>query len=116
MAEVQQKIIKEGRTEFLATKEQDLQKKLDERYKQEEILWRQKSRIRWLKEGERNTKFFHSSTVQRRMQNHINHITNQQGEQVEQHEDIEQVLLEHFKGIQQELPIDRQLVIEKILS
>lgn len=114
MVEVQQKIITQGRTELLATKEQELQKQLDEKHKQEEILWRQKSRIRWLKEGERNTKFFHRSTVQRRMQNRINCIINQQGEQFEQQEDIETVLLEHFKGIQQELPIDRQPAINKI--
>ena len=48
------------------------------------------------------------------MQNCINRITNQQGEQVEQQEDIEMVLLEHFKGIQQEPPIDRQPAIDEI--
>ena len=49
------------------------------------------------------------------MQNHIPNITNQQGEQVEQHEEIEQVLLDYFKSIQQEdRTIDRQPAINKI--
>lgn len=115
MEEIQQQIIHEGRTDSLASKEPDLQKQLEERHKQEEILWKQKSIVRWLKEGERNTKFFHRSTVQRRMQNRITHITNQQGEKVEQYEEIQKVLLSHFKNIQQEeLNIDRQPAIDKI--
>ena len=36
------------------------------------------------------------------MKNRIHHITNQQGEQVEHHEEIEQVLMYYFKSIQQE--------------
>ena len=36
------------------------------------------------------------------MQNWISNITNQQGERMEKHEDMEQELLEYFKGIQQE--------------
>ena len=62
---------------------------MEERAKQEEILWRQKSCIRWLKEGERNTKFFHRSTIQRRMHNNIPFIKNTEGEKVEEHEEIE---------------------------
>ena len=52
MKDVQQEIITSGRSEPLAAKELELQRKLEDRYKQEEILWRQKSRFRWLKEGE----------------------------------------------------------------
>ena len=114
MHEQQQELITKGRTEMLAEKEQALQKQLEERYKQEEILWRQKSRVRWLKEGERNTKFFHASTMQRRMQNIISHIINQQGERMENHEDMQQELVDYFKNIQQEPQTNRQQEIDQI--
>ncbi|XP_038974547.1 uncharacterized protein LOC120105876 [Phoenix dactylifera] len=39
--------------------------------RQHEIFWRQKSRIQWVREGDRNTSFFHRSTVIRRQRNMI---------------------------------------------
>lgn len=53
MKKIQQSIINGGRTEELSKQEQDIESKILERAKQEEILWRQKSRIRWLKGGEK---------------------------------------------------------------
>ena len=73
MNKIQQTIIMEGRTETLSEQEKLLQIQIIEREKQEETLWKKKSRIRWL-EGERNTKFFHRTTIQRRMHKNINHI------------------------------------------
>ena len=102
MATLQQKIILEGYTDQHLEKEQQLRMQMEERAKQEEILWKQKSRIRWLKEGEKNTKFFHRSTIQRRMNNNITFIKNTEGEKVEEHEQIEQVLLNHFQAMHQE--------------
>jgi hypothetical protein len=42
---------------------------------QEEICWRQKSRIRWLKEGDKCTKFFHQVANANRRHNSIDSLT-----------------------------------------
>jgi len=79
----------EGRTKDQAHQEQTLWTKIEAYRQQEEILWQKKSRIRWIKEGEKNTKFFHRSSIQRRMHNNIAFINNQQGERLEVHKDME---------------------------
>lgn len=40
--------------------EADLQKEFNEVLKQEELMWFQKSREKWVKLGDCNTKFFHT--------------------------------------------------------
>lgn len=41
---------------------------------QEEILWYQKSRSRWIKLGDRNTRYFHTTTIVKRRRNRISPI------------------------------------------
>lgn len=77
MKNLQQKIIIEGRSEDLTKQEQILEAQILAREKQEETLWRQKSRIKWLKDREKNTNFFHRTTIHRRMNNNISHIQNE---------------------------------------
>lgn len=48
-----------------------LQRQLNQAYSDEEEFWRLKSRNRWLKLGERNTKFYHNITRSRRSTNKI---------------------------------------------
>eukprot|EP00253_Pinus_taeda_P024057 PITA_24057 len=111
---IQQRLILEGRTEELAHKEQEMEGKLQEQEQQEEVLWRQKSRIRWLKEGEKNTKFFHRTTIQRRMHNQISQVINAQGEKLETQEDIEKEFLHYFKEMSQEPHLNRDEAIDNI--
>eukprot|EP00253_Pinus_taeda_P021628 PITA_21628 len=114
MADLQQQVITGGHMEGTLEQEQRIHNKLEERRKQEEILWKQKSRIRWLKEGERNTKFFHRTTVQRRMHNNIPFIQRRGGAGIEQHEEIEEEFLNHFKQVHKEANADMRPAIERI--
>eukprot|EP00253_Pinus_taeda_P008572 PITA_08572 len=116
MKSIQQRIITEGRSEELAKQEQDIEEQILNRAQEEEILWRQKSRIRWLRAGEKNTKFFHKTTVQRRMHKLISHIHNDQGERIETHAGIEENFLRYFKKVHKEPSINRTPAIEKILQ
>lgn len=48
---------------------ENLKKELQMEYNNEEAYWRMKSRVTWLKEGDKNTRFFHAATKSRRAQN-----------------------------------------------
>jgi len=98
------------------TKERESQTKmeLDKREHQEEILWKQKSRFRWLKKGDRNKKFFHNSLLQRRNQNNITNISRTSRERVESTEDIEKELINYFKLLLIELEENATEAIQEI--
>ena len=65
----------------------------------EETFWRQKSREKWLEEGDRNTNFFHNSTIYNRSKNKITCIKNHQGILVEKPRKIVDTFVTHFKNI-----------------
>ena len=83
-------------TDSIKDEERNLQEALESREKQEEILWKSKSRNLWLKEGERNSSFFHKATIQHRQANIIVCLKTNNGTIVEKHEDIENTLMNHF--------------------
>lgn len=65
-----QSSITEGPSEYLLNLGEVLRKEYWEILQQEEF-WSVKSRLNWLIQDDRNTKFFHSSTLIRRKRNRL---------------------------------------------
>ncbi|KAB2601993.1 hypothetical protein D8674_002998 [Pyrus ussuriensis x Pyrus communis] len=61
----------------------EISRRIDELRLQEESYWCQRSRVKWLREGDANTQFFHSSTLQRRRRNKIVKLRDENGNWVE---------------------------------
>ena len=74
-----EKVQSKEMNESNARKEAALQCELEEWMRRNEVLWRQKSREVWLKDGDKNSKFFHLSTIIRRRKNSIDAIKAEDG-------------------------------------
>jgi exonuclease III len=114
LVEIQNTFISGSRTTDLMREEEKLQAQLEERRKQEEILWKQKSRVQWLKEGEKNTKFFHRAMMHRRHVNRITHLEDGQGNPVREHSKIEAELINYYQDLLTETKEDRTEAIQRI--
>ena len=67
----------------------------------EEEIWAMKARSNWNIFGERNTAFFHQSTLARRSRNRISNIQDDNGNWVHNLEGIKEVILSYFKKLYQ---------------
>jgi hypothetical protein len=63
---------------------------------QEEVFWKQKSRVKLLEEGDKNSKFFHFSTLIRRRRKKIEGLK-VSGTWVHDKEAIKNLAVSHFK-------------------
>jgi hypothetical protein len=76
-----------------------LQKLLDEYLKQEESLWKTKSRELWLTASDLNTRFFHTSTLIRRRRNSISLLQTPNGGWLSDRTDIGNCFVNNFKQL-----------------
>jgi hypothetical protein len=65
----------------------------------EEMLWLQRSRITWLKEGDRNTIFFHKKAVWRAKKNKITQLKDQDGVVQDVPSEMERMASSYFQSI-----------------
>lgn len=76
-----------------------LRNKLANAYKQEELYWSQRARIKWLQSGDKNTAFFHSSVTNRRKWNRITRIERAQDGWCTTDAEIEQEIAQFYEQL-----------------
>lgn len=77
---------------------------------EEELLWKQKSRVDWLKEGDRNTKFFHTSTLVRRMRNKIVMPQDENGRWVEDGAELKDMAIKFYSKLFKSEPVEGDFI------
>jgi hypothetical protein len=65
----------------------------------EEMMWLQRSRLTWLKEGDRNTKYFHSKAVWRSRKNRIRKLIGDDGVTYEDVSTLHQMATDYFQKL-----------------
>lgn len=64
--------------------------------KKEETMWFQRSRALWLKDGDKNSAFFHEKASHRKRRNTIKSIEDADGVFITKHEEIAKVMRDYF--------------------
>lgn len=64
-----------------------------------EVFWRQRAKQYWLKDGDRNTRFFHKFAATRKEHNRIKRLKNDAGEWQDTSESIQDTIIKYFENI-----------------
>lgn len=65
--------------------------------KKEELMWFQRSKTKWITDGDHNTKYYHLKTVHRRRKNKIVMLKNNEGKWIEEEDQVRQLFIEHYE-------------------
>jgi ribonuclease HI len=81
----------------------------------EEKMWQQRSRTLWLKDGDRNTKYFHSRATHRQRRNLLLGIRNEAGDLITNQDQIGSCFIEYYQSLFTAAPlVDAEVVLDGI--
>ena len=79
-------------------KERQLREEIEDLLDKEELKWAQKARTNWILYGDRNIKYFQTIVKQRKAKNRILQLKDGDGNFTNNLNEIENILLSHFKS------------------
>lgn len=86
-------------------------KELEVVLNQKESMWFQKSKKNWIMEGDRNTRYYHTKAVTRRLKNKILALRNSLGDWGEDQFCLKQIACDFYRGLfREEVPVRCKLV------
>ncbi|KAK8286920.1 hypothetical protein V6Z12_D07G023200 [Gossypium hirsutum] len=65
----------------------------------EELFWEQRARVNWLKNGDRNTSYFHKIAVQHQLRGRISELDNGNGRRISSTEEILKLAADYFSNL-----------------
>ncbi|CAB4269397.1 unnamed protein product [Prunus armeniaca] len=69
---------------------------LDELLVRKEAYWQQRAKVTWLRDGDRNTRFFHQRANMRKQRNHIHGLTDSNGVWKEDSAAVQEIVVDYF--------------------
>ncbi|XP_042484804.1 uncharacterized protein LOC122065079 [Macadamia integrifolia] len=104
LAQIQEQIDIQGMDDQLFALEAEAKTTLIKVMENHEKMWAEKARIRWLKFGDRNSKFFHLSTKMRRNKNTIRSLKKQDGSMVDDPIQIGNYIVDFYENFHKVTP------------
>ena len=83
-----------------------IRKEVQELLIREEKMWRQRSRISWLKEGDRNTRYFHSKASHRRRRKSLVVLRLENGDLITDSEQIGSQFVDYYQELFTAAPLE----------
>lgn len=97
-----QSILASGRQSHLIKLEAKLRREMDEVLNEEELLWFQKSRLEAIRDGDRNTRYFHLSTLIRRRRNRIETLKDESDNWIQEDTQVKALVFKYWSELFQE--------------
>lgn len=93
--------LKKGvQTEEVRNELTKLMVELEKLYQDQDMYWRQRGKVAWMKDGDKNTSYFHAQATTREQVNKISGLRDEFGIWVDQKEQMENVVQAYFLQFQ----------------